>query len=240
MERDRKRNVLTFFCPPRPVPVFFHVLLRSPSCWSFGASEALSDRFCIESNGTVNVALSPQSLVSCDWEGNFGCDGGIPQLAWEYMEWAGLLTLDCFPYTSGGGKVPECPSKCPSGKGEYEKYYAKVGSMESFWDAGEIMAEIYKNGPVESTMSVYSDFMNYKSGVYVKEANATYLGGHAIKTVGWGHDQKSGLDYWIVANSWGPDWGLDGFFWIQRGVDMCGIDTDATAGKASLKNHKTY
>jgi cathepsin B len=71
------------------------------SCWAFGATESLrwihnvgfyhykyfifSDRFCIESNGTVNVVLSPQSLVSCDWEGNFGCDGGVPQLAWEYM-----------------------------------------------------------------------------------------------------------------------------------------------------------
>jgi len=36
------------------------------SCWAFSASEALSDRFCIKTNKTVNVVLSPQNMVSCD------------------------------------------------------------------------------------------------------------------------------------------------------------------------------
>lgn len=40
--------------------------------------------------------------------------------------------------------------------------------------------------------------------------------------VGYGHDEPSGLDYWICANSWGPEWGENGFFRIAKGE--CGID----------------
>jgi hypothetical protein len=43
------------------------------------------------------------------------------------------------------------------------------------------------------------------------------LGGHAIKILGWG--VMNNVDYWIVANSWNPDWGLEGFFLIRRGTD---------------------
>ena len=44
-------------------------------------------------------------------------------------------------------------------------------------------------------MSVYSDFMNYQSGVYIKQSNASYLGGHCIKILGWGSENN--VDYWV-------------------------------------------
>jgi len=203
------------------------------SCWAFGASEALSDRFCIKSNGTVNVILSPQSLVSCDWEGNMGCNGGIPQLAWEYMELAGLPTLSCVPYLSGDGKNHECTHKCEDGE-TFKKYYAKPGTQRTHRSAASIQESIFADGPLEGAFEVYSDFMQYKSGVYVKSKTASFLGGHAIKILGWGNDQKSGLDYWIVANSWGTTWGMSGYFYIQRGTNMCGIDHDGVAAQPKL------
>ena len=51
------------------------------SCWAFAATEALSDRFCIASGGSVNVVLSPEDMVSCD-TGNMGCNGGYLDRAW--------------------------------------------------------------------------------------------------------------------------------------------------------------
>lgn len=77
------------------------------------------------------------------------------------------------------------------------------------------------NGPVEAAFSVYSDFMSYKSGVY-KHTSGSLEGGHAIKILGWG--VENGEDYWIVANSWSAAWGMDGFFYILKGVNECGIE----------------
>jgi len=65
---------------------------------------------------------------------------------------------------------------------------------------------------METAFTVYSDFMNYESGVY-HHVSGSVEGGHAIKILGWGNE--SGMDYWLCANSWGPDWGLDGFFKIK-------------------------
>lgn len=92
----------------------------------------------------------------------------------------------------------------------------------------QIKAEILKNGPMETGFQVYSDFMNYQSGVYVK-SNApsnTLEGGHAVKIIGWGEN------YWTVANSWGTDWGMNGFFNIQFG--QCGIDSAVYACQPEL------
>jgi len=91
------------------------------------------------------------------------------------------------------------------------------------------MQEIYTNGPVEVAFTVYADFESYKSGVYSHVTGAE-LGGHAVKILGWGNDAASGLDYWLVANSWNEDWGEAGFFRIKKGVDECGIEDYVVAG----------
>jgi cathepsin B len=56
--------------------------------------------------------------------------------------------------------------------------------------------------------------MAYKSGIY-KYTRGSLLGGHAVKIIGWG--VENGINYWIVANSWGAGWGEAGFFKIQQG-----------------------
>lgn len=65
------------------------------------------------------------------------------------------------------------------------------------------------------------------TGVYQHKSGAP-LGGHAIKLLGWG--TEDGTPYWLVANSWNPDWGDQGFFKILRGRDECGIESNIVAG----------
>merc|ERR1711920_529677 len=84
----------------------------------------------------------------------------------------------------------------------------------------------YPNGPIQVAFKVYKSFMSYTSGVYSKHIYELIPeGGHAVKIVGWGKDDATGVDYWLVANSWDTTWGLDGLFKIKRGNNECGIET---------------
>jgi len=199
------------------------------SCWAHAASEVLSDRFCIASEGKVNVVLSPQDMVSCDWL-DHGCNGGILTSSWLYLRMFGIVSDECKPYTSGDGKVHElCTffnSKCTS-NGVYKKYKAK--NFYYLPTINEIKQNISEKGPIETGFMVYDDFLNYKTGVYKKGSGAKLLGGHAVKIVGWGKDGET--EYWIVANSWAESWGEKGYFKIAFGE--CGIE-NVIAGDPSL------
>jgi cathepsin B len=182
------------------------------SCWAFGATEALSDRFCIAGK---DVILAPQDPVSCD-RNNYGCDGGYLNYAWSYLTNTGAVTDACWPYTSGTGDSGVCRTSC-SGSGQtWLKYKCKASSTVHPLTVSAIQTELYNNGPVEAGFTVYEDFFNYKSGVYYHKAGAQ-AGGHAIKIIGWGHDAGTGYDFWLAANSWGASWGEQGFFKIKQG-----------------------
>lgn len=78
-----------------------------------------------------------------------------------------------------------------------------------------IKREIFKNGPVVAVMPVYRDFLVYKSGVYtVVEGTSRFHSGHAVKIVGWGKDKETQASYWILENSWGESWGINGFAYV--------------------------
>jgi cathepsin B len=188
------------------------------SCWAFGATEALSDRFCI--NGK-DVILAPQDPVSCDTN-NYGCDGGYLNYVWMYFTNSGVVTEDCWPYTSGGGDSGICRKTCSGSGQSWLKYKCKSGTTVHPMTVDGIKTELYNNGPAEAAFTVYEDFFNYKSGVYYHQTGGQ-AGGHAIKVLGFGHDTTSGLDYWLCANSWGTSWGDNGFFKIKQGD--CGINS---------------
>lgn len=190
------------------------------SCWAFAAVETAGNRLSIGGCGVGD--LSPQDLVSCDIL-DHGCNGGNPLLSWTHMKFTGVTTEECMPYVSGGGSVPSCPSKCTNGSA-ITRY--KADSF-SHIKATDMQEELFNHGPFEVAMMVYEDFKTYKSGVY-RHVTGSYLGGHAILVIGWG--TEDGTDYWLVQNSWGPDWGEQGLFKIVRGTNECGIETNAYAG----------
>ena len=198
------------------------------SCWAFSASEVLSDRFCIASQGKIKAVLSPQDMVSCNTDNN-GCHGGELDTAWSYLEKTGVVSDECLPYVSGDGKnVPHCPhGECTDSKFQYVKYRAEKSAPLTC--ATQIKKELVKNGPVQTGFYVYEDFMHYKSGVY-EHVHGEQLGGHAIKVVGWG--VENGKEHWIAQNSWGPSWGENGFFRIAFG--QCLFEENAYAGNAKV------
>eukprot|EP01006_Ploeotia_vitrea_P057175 TRINITY_DN68156_c5_g4_i1.p1 TRINITY_DN68156_c5_g4~~TRINITY_DN68156_c5_g4_i1.p1 ORF type:complete len:332 (-),score=73.61 TRINITY_DN68156_c5_g4_i1:39-1034(-) len=218
------------------------------SCWAVAAAEAMTDRYCTYLGGKnkkyLSVQLSAGDLMSCCKSCGSGCEGGFPGAAWNYWNQVGLPDLKCDPYPFPKcehhipkNHYPKCPStvfptpQCnmtcdTTGKKPTQMYFGQT----SFSLNGEakFQQEIMTNGPIEVTFEVYEDFLTYKSGVY-KHVSGRFLGGHAVKAVGWGVTAQ-GTKYWIINNSWNKDWGMNGQFWILRGVNECGIESSGTAG----------
>ncbi len=225
------------------------------SCWAFGAVTAMTDRLCIHQG--IKTEVSSEDLLSCCYTCGFGCNGGFPGAAWSFWHRTGIVTgglygshVGCQPYeikpcehhvngTRGpceeGGRTPKCHRTCEAG---YNKAYKddKTYGDKSYSvrrDVRQIQMELMNNGPVEGAFTVYSDFPNYRSGVY-QHVKGHALGGHAIRILGWGVEK--GTPYWLVANSWNYDWGDNGTFKILRGQDHCGIESGVVAALPSKKN----
>jgi cathepsin B len=224
------------------------------SCWAFGAVEAMSDRICIKSGQTDQRRVSSQNLLTCCSACGFGCNGGYPASAWRYWKSTGLVTgglygdnKTCQPYFlpmcdhhvegSHGPcpdtvDTPECEKTCVEESGlDYQTDLIFGESAYSVTGEANIMQELYENGPVEASFTVYEDFLTYKEGVY-QHVTGDALGGHAIKMIGWG--VEDGVKYWLCVNSWNDEWGDKGLFKILRGNNECGIERSINAGEPKL------
>merc|ERR1711935_807669 len=82
----------------------------------------------------------------------------------------------------------------------------------------EIMRDIFINGPVQATFIVETPLYGYTGGVFSCDGEEGNDGGHAVIMVGWG--EENGIPYWVLQNSWGPDWGDNGHFKIIRDGDV--------------------
>ena len=88
---------------------------------------------------------------------------------------------------------------------------------------------MHRLGAVVTVFSVSTQDENhwysYKGGVF--SACTKLVMNHAMTVVGYG--TENGVDYWLVKNSWGTDWGEGGFMKIKRGVNMCGLGSTLVA-----------
>lgn len=182
------------------------------SCWAHSASEVVSDRFCIHSQGKINTTFSPQQLVDCDFS-EMGCGGGFLTNPFIYYSLVGAETDDCYGEYSSG-KTGKASRFCFLKKWSCQTYRTKLFSIKWLNNPTVIKEDLIKNGPVNTGFIVYEDFLKYSSGIY-KHTSGGVLGGHAVKIVGWG--KEGDQEYWIVQNSWTENWGEKGYFKIAFG-----------------------
>lgn len=187
------------------------------SCWTFSTVGALEAHELLKYQSFT--PLSEQQLVDCagDFD-NHGCEGGLPSHAFEYIsvQAGGISTETAYPYYAQDRACTVKP----------DTYALTVvgGSVNiTEGDEAQMVEAIYKHGPVSVAFEVVSDFRDYKTGVYSSTLckNSTQDVNHAVLAVGYG--TEDGTPYWIVKNSWGTAWGDEGYFKIERGVNMCGI-----------------
>ncbi|MCX6666597.1 MAG: FG-GAP-like repeat-containing protein, partial [Euryarchaeota archaeon] len=190
------------------------------SCWAFAivaAVEAAANTFYNDPD--LDPDLSEQDLVSC-YHGD-GCRGATKDQTEyalsTYLQTTGIANETCFSYIADNG---DCNDKCPTW--EEEKWlitsYVNVNLTQNAITA--IKSAIMSYGPVITGMAVYNDFYTYHEGIYHR-VSETIKGYHAVAIVGFG--VYDGMDYWICKNSWGEDWGEDGYFRIFAGE--CLIDS---------------
>ena len=198
------------------------------SCYAFSAVSAISSMLAIRSGELV--ALSEQQVIDCSapW-GNNGCDGGAPQVVFQYAhETAGLLPDVDYPYTGTGGVC----------KANYTLAVAHVDGWERVkkYSEQDLKWAVGLMGPVSVGVDAGErSFQFYKSGVYSDPMCMTSRIDHAVVVVGYGTTDK-GIDYWIVRNSWGDKWGMQGYFWLARNKqNMCGVASQALFPLVSLR-----
>nr|ABL85236.1 cysteine proteinase 2 [Necator americanus] len=222
-------------------------------CWAVSSAEVMTDRICIQSNGTKQVYVSETDILSCCGQRcGSGCTSGVPRQAFNYAIRKGVCSGGpygtkgvCKPYPfypcgyhahlpyygpcpDGMWPTPTCEKACQS---DYTVPYNddRIFGSKTIVLTGEekIKREIFNNGPLVATYTVYEDFAYYKNGIYMTGLGRA-TGAHAVKIIGWG--EENGVKYWLIANSWNTDWGENGFFRMLRGTNLCDIELSATGG----------
>nr|AHJ86278.1 cysteine protease [Apopellia endiviifolia (species B)] len=191
------------------------------SCWAFSATGAVEAAWA-QATG-VNVLLSEQQLLDCSRDYfNSGCNGGYFTRAFEYvMHKRGLDTEDSYPYT---GQDEKCRfDRSNSGARVFD-----VVNITSFDEEGVKDAVAFQR-PVSIAFEAVPDFMHYSSGIYSSKdcTGDVMMLNHAVLAVGYVAKQGE-TPYWIVKNSWGKDWGEEGYFKVEQGINMCGVASCAS------------
>ncbi|KAI9086131.1 hypothetical protein K1719_031852 [Acacia pycnantha] len=180
------------------------------SCWAFSTTGAIEGITQIVSNRLPD--LSEQQLVSCVTNNN-GCKGGWYGRAFKYVIRNGGITSGAnYPYTADD-------SACNSSRAQ--NIITNIDSY-NYWyhtpiSGSSLRCFVYKQ-PVSVSLYASAEFKSYTGGIFkghdCLRIRSCKLN-HAVLIVGYG-SSDDGQDYWIVKNSWGADWGKQGYILIKR------------------------
>jgi cathepsin C len=196
------------------------------SCYVVSSMRMLSARHRIKTGEKEPFSISFPLFCS---EYNQGCSGGYGVLVARWSEDVGLVKASCGPYTTKG-QCSSYETQCASEDGT--KYRADshryVGGYYGNANEGEMMQELFDNGPFVVGVEPKDDFMYYSEGIYKSGAMKHSPDGwqrvdHAVLVTGWG--EENGVKYWTLQNSWDNYWGEDGYMRIARGDNDSGIES---------------
>eukprot|EP00933_Yihiella_yeosuensis_P038196 TRINITY_DN3213_c0_g1_i1.p1 TRINITY_DN3213_c0_g1~~TRINITY_DN3213_c0_g1_i1.p1 ORF type:complete len:379 (+),score=58.32 TRINITY_DN3213_c0_g1_i1:82-1218(+) len=200
------------------------------SCWAVAASGAL-EMYAQKSSGLDVVPLSFKGLLDCvpnpqHCGGTGGCQGATATLAYEYVKDHGI------PAQSQYWGNNELTETCQQDKAKLATVKTTGFVQLPTNKLQPLMDALSNEGPVSVSLAA-GEWRSYSSGVFAGCVPDAIIS-HAVLAVGYGTD--SGHDYFLIRNSWGQDWGENGFIRIKRfssddGKDgHCGTDVDPKQG----------
>tara|TARA_B100000700_G_C14888934_1_gene781761 strand:- start:296 stop:1066 length:771 start_codon:yes stop_codon:yes gene_type:complete len=190
--------------------------LHCGGCWAFSSSGAVESAWAIKNNVLYN--LSQQELIDCSSDyGNHGCEGGSMDLGFQYIIDNGLCTNLSYPYVASD---QECQKDCSS-----VVNITKYGDLRQNDEFNLLLGVVQQ--PVSVAIQANKrSFQLYQSGIYSDLDCGTQLD-HGVLVVGYGYDIDLDMKYWIIKNSWGNQWGENGYIRILRDIEddrgLCGI-----------------
>jgi C1A family cysteine protease len=203
-------------------------------CWAISVTESIESHWFLAGKGAL-PSLSWQQLICCDCTtDDVGCNGGDPNLAYKYIVKAGgVESTKAYPFTDAGAVMPwenRCNTdqkqtgRCTECKFDKSSVVATITGYENVTagDESALLSAVAAVGPV--SVCIDSEvWQTYGGGVLTKCGKQL---DHCVQVVGYDTSKKPG--YYIVKNSWGKDWGENGYIRIQIGGDLCGIADVAT------------
>jgi cathepsin L len=235
--------------PPITTPIKNQ--LSCGSCWAFAATAVLESHIALQTSTLFE--LSEQELVSCVHNphhcgGNGGCTGSTVEIAFDFVSQHGMVDEWSFGYQSGHGAKVNCTimdeqdqsnikdknkNTPPSGT----KIKGAVASIVGF---ASLPSNSYRNllqavatmGPVAVSVAA-SSWGLYKGGVFDDSKDEHRDINHAVVLEGYGTDESTGEDFWLIRNSWGPSWGEGGRIRLKR-VDPSTLDDPSSDCKTDI------
>ncbi|XP_039132647.1 zingipain-2-like [Dioscorea cayenensis subsp. rotundata] len=182
------------------------------SCWAFTAIASIEGVNKIVTGKLIS--LSEQELLDC-YQKN--CDPGNTNEAFEFIiKNGGIDTEEDYPYKS---HYVGC---------NLNKLKRKVVTIDDYevvpQNSEDSLKKAVAHQPVSAAIDANSDaFQFYQKGVLTGNCGTDI--DHGVTIVGYG--SENGKDYWLIKNSYGPNWGDSGYVKIQRNSHQpegkCGI-----------------
>lgn len=186
------------------------------ACWSFSATGAIEGINKIVTGSLVS--LSEQELIDCDRGYDEGCDGGLMDYAYQFViSNHGIDTENDYPYEA---RQKSC---------NRNKLARHVVTIDGYADVPpnhekELLKAVAAQPVSVGICGSDRGFQLYSKGVFSGPCSNAV--DHAVLIVGYG--SENGVDYWIVKNSWGTGWGMNGYVHMQRNTGdasgICGIN----------------
>lgn len=179
------------------------------SDWAFAAVANIEGVNFVK-NGQL-TALSVEEIIDCDTLDN-GCNGGFMQTAFEWLlqkQGGNIMTAATWPYTAGASNCSYVFKTVGATVTSYENIEASEDAMTTY-------TATY--GPIASAVDADS-WQFYESGVLTNCSATTIDAGITVV----GYNDVANPPYWIIKNTWGATWGMNGYIYIKKGVNACGI-----------------